>query len=280
MNRDNLGPAGAAHQWSIVLHARRQDTSRAMAALEWLCQAYWQPLYAYVRLRGHSPAEARELTQEFFSRLLQNKTLAYMKKDCGKLRSFLLTAMNHFLVDEARKGRLAKPEPLEDSPLTENLFEQNWALAVANVVYDRLKREYEELGKGELFAALKHCLAGRDLAAPCAEMAARLSWPRTLSRVWCRPCASATARCCVRRWPDWWPRLASWRRSCGGFLGLLLLPARCEIEFSNCPFIAFRHAVEIRRFDVGRLLERVQKLFPAGVFGAQSDVALVAPHTD
>jgi hypothetical protein len=59
--------------------------------------------------------------------------------------------------------------------LTENLFEQNWALAVANVVYDRLKREYEELGNGELFAALKHCLAGQDLAAPCAEMAARLS---------------------------------------------------------------------------------------------------------
>ncbi|HEV7927147.1 MAG TPA: sigma-70 family RNA polymerase sigma factor [Verrucomicrobiae bacterium] len=175
MNADNPGPAGAAHQWTVVLQARRQDTSRAMAALEWLCQAYWQPVYAYVRLRGHSPEEARELTQEFFSRLLQNKTLAYMKRDCGKLRSFLLSAMNHFLVDESRKGRLAKPEPPEDSPLTENLFEQNWALAVANVVYDRLKREYEELGKGELFAALKHCLAGRDLAAPCAEMAARLS---------------------------------------------------------------------------------------------------------
>ncbi len=174
MTGDKSGPAGAAHQWTVVLQARRRDTSRAMAALEWLCQAYWQPVYAYVRLRGHSPAEARELTQEFFSRLLQNKTLAYMKKDCGKLRSFLLSAMNHFLVDEARKGRLAKPEPLDDSPLTENLFEQNWALAVANVVYDRLKREYEELGKGELFAALKHCLAGRHLAAPCAEMAARL----------------------------------------------------------------------------------------------------------
>jgi DNA-directed RNA polymerase specialized sigma24 family protein len=175
MNPDTPGPAGAAHQWTVVLQARRQDTSRAMEALAWLCQAYWHPLYAYVRLRGHSPEEARELTQEFFSRLLQNKTLAYMKRDCGKLRSFLLSAMNHFLVDEARKGRVAKPEALEDSPLAENLFEQNWALAVAGVVYDRLKREYEELGKCELFAALKHCLAGRESAAPCAETAARLS---------------------------------------------------------------------------------------------------------
>ncbi len=175
MNAEITGPPGAADQWTVVLEARRQDTSRAMEALAWLCQAYGQPVYAYVRLRGHSPEEARELTQEFFSRLLQNKTLAYMKKDCGKLRSFLLSAMNHFLVDEARKGRLARPEAAEDSPLTEKLFEQNWALAVASVVYDRLKREYEELGKGDLFAALKHCLAGSGVPAPCAEMAARLS---------------------------------------------------------------------------------------------------------
>jgi RNA polymerase sigma-70 factor (ECF subfamily) len=175
MNPDTPGPALAAHQWIVVLQARRQDTSRAMEALAWLCQAYWHPVYAYVRLRGHSPEEARELTREFFSRLLQNKTLAYMKRDCGKLRSFLLTAMNHFLVDEARKGRLAAPEAPDDSPLTENLFEQNWALAVAGVVYDRLKREYEELGNGELFTALKHCLAGPAEAAPCAETAARLS---------------------------------------------------------------------------------------------------------
>jgi hypothetical protein len=65
-----------------------RDTARAMEALARLCQTYWYPLYAYVRLRGHSPEEAKDLTQEFFSRLLQNKTLAYMKRDCGKFRSF------------------------------------------------------------------------------------------------------------------------------------------------------------------------------------------------
>jgi len=175
MNTDTPGPACAAHQWSVVLQARRQDTARAMEALGRLCQSYWYPLYAYVRLRGHSPEEAKELTHEFFSRLLQNKTLAYMKRDCGKFRSFLISAMNHFLVDEARKGRLAKPEPSGDSPLTEKVFEQNWTLAVANVVYDRLKREYEELGNGEMFAAMKHCLAGAGAAESYDELAARLS---------------------------------------------------------------------------------------------------------
>ncbi len=146
-----------------------------MEALSRLCQTYWYPLYAYVRLRGHSPGEAKDLTHEFFSKLLQNKTLAYMRRDCGKFRSFLISAMNHFLVDEARKGRLARPEPPDDSPLTERVFEQNWALAVANVVYDRLKREYEELGMGETFAALKHCLAGSSVAVSYEELAARLS---------------------------------------------------------------------------------------------------------
>jgi DNA-directed RNA polymerase specialized sigma24 family protein len=67
-----------------------------MEALARLCQTYWYPLYAYVRLRGHSPEEAKELTHEFFSRLLQNKTLAYMKRDCGKFRSFLVVGHEPF----------------------------------------------------------------------------------------------------------------------------------------------------------------------------------------
>jgi RNA polymerase sigma-70 factor (ECF subfamily) len=146
-----------------------------MESLSRLCQTYWYPLYAYVRLRGHSPQEAKDLTQTFFSRLLQNKTLAYMKKDCGKFRSFLVTAMNHFLVDEARQGRVAKPESVSDSLLSEKIFEQNWALTVGSVVYDRLKREYEALGKGELFAALKHCLATTSAAVSYPELAYRLS---------------------------------------------------------------------------------------------------------
>jgi len=174
MHPDTSMPVCAANQWIVVLQARRKDTARAMDTLARLCRTYWYPLYAYVRLRGHPPDEAKDLTHEFFSKLLQNKTLAYMRKDCGKFRSFLLTAMNHYLVDEARKGRLNKPEAPEDSPLTEKVFEQNWALAVANVVYDRLKKEYEDLGKGELFAALKHCLAGTGAAVSYAELSGRL----------------------------------------------------------------------------------------------------------
>ncbi|MGA2177095.1 MAG: sigma factor [Verrucomicrobiota bacterium] len=175
MSLETHVPETTAPQWSVVLKARRQDNGRAMEALARLGQPYWYPLYAYVRQRGHSPEEAKDLTQEFFARLLQNKTLSYMKRDCGKFRSFLLTAMNHFLTDEWRKGRSEKPAAPPDSPASEKVFEQNWALAVLNVVYDRLKREYDEAGNGELFTAIKFCLTGSGEAVPYADLARRLS---------------------------------------------------------------------------------------------------------
>ncbi len=175
MSSDTNPSRASAPQWSLVLQTRRQDTPRAMETLARLGQPYWFPLYAYVRQRGHPPEEAKDLTREFFARLLQNKTLSYMKRDCGKLRSFLLTAMNHFLTDEGRKGRLQKPAAPPDSPAPEKIFEQNWALAVLNVVYDRLHREYHQAGNAQLFQAIKFCLSGSPAAVPYADLARRLS---------------------------------------------------------------------------------------------------------
>jgi DNA-directed RNA polymerase specialized sigma24 family protein len=168
-------PATTVPQWSVVLKARRQDTDQAMEAMARLGEAYWYPLYAYVRQRGHPPEEAKNLAHEFFARLFQNKTLSYMKRDCGKFRSFLLSAMNHFLTDEWRKGRLVKPAAPPVSPAPEKIFEQNWALAVLNVVYDRLKREYQEAGNGELFTEIKFSIIGRGEAVPYADLARRWS---------------------------------------------------------------------------------------------------------
>ncbi len=176
MSLESNPPSANSPQWSHVLQVRRQDTQRAMEAMARLGKAYWYPLYAYIRQRGHSPEEARDLAHEFFARLLQNKTLSYMKRDCGKFRSFLLSAMNHFLTDEWRKGRWPKPAARpEATPAAEKIFEQNWALAGLNVVYERLKREYHEAGNGDLFKAIKFSLTGRGEAVPYAELAERLS---------------------------------------------------------------------------------------------------------
>ena len=95
-------------RWSVVLTAGRRDTTRAHAALESLCQTYWYPLYAYVRRRGYAPEDARDLTQEFFVRLLERQSLANADQDRGKFRSFILGATNHFLADERAKLQTQK----------------------------------------------------------------------------------------------------------------------------------------------------------------------------
>jgi RNA polymerase sigma-70 factor (ECF subfamily) len=182
MNVNANQTATTLPQWSLVLKARRENTDQALKAMARLAEAYWFPLYAYVRQRGHPPEEAKNLAHEFFARLLQNKTLSYMKRDCGKFRSFLLSAMNHFLTDEWRKGRLTKPSAPAGSPAPEKVFEQNWALAVLNVVYDRLKREYHEAGNGDLFKQIKFSVMARSETVPYAELARRLSMAEEVLR--------------------------------------------------------------------------------------------------
>src|SRR5262245_41519922 len=94
--------------WSVVLMAGRSETTRALAALENLCQTYWYPLYAYVRRRGHSPEDAKDLTQEFFARLLEQQSIANARPERGRFRSFMLGAMNHFLATEWAKLQTQK----------------------------------------------------------------------------------------------------------------------------------------------------------------------------
>src|SRR5689334_4499364 len=81
----------ATTQWSIVLIAGEEDTPRALAALEKLCQTYWHPLYSYVRRRGYSPDDAKDLTQGFFAWLLERNWLGRADQQRGRFRSFLLT---------------------------------------------------------------------------------------------------------------------------------------------------------------------------------------------
>ena len=185
-------PVFVTTHWSVVLAAGHGDTARAGDALAELCETYWYPLYAYIRRRDYSPHDAEDLTQEFFARLLAKNTLGAISREKGKFRSFLLTALNHFLVDEWKKaraqkrgaGRIASLDAYEGetrfsrepaAALTpEKLFEQNWALALLDTVYGQLQREYEAAGKGALFQELKSCLTGARSSVPYADLAVRL----------------------------------------------------------------------------------------------------------
>jgi RNA polymerase sigma-70 factor (ECF subfamily) len=178
--------------WSLVL-AAKGDTAGAHEAMGRLCQLYWYPLYSYVRRRGQSAEDAKDLTQEFFSRLLARNWVGNADRKKGRFRSFLLGAMKHFLSDEWDKARAQKRGggvpalPLEfdtaemrysrepvDHATPEQNYERRWALALLEHILNRLREEYEGDGRGELFALLNPCLVGDRTAQPYAELAKQL----------------------------------------------------------------------------------------------------------
>jgi RNA polymerase sigma-70 factor (ECF subfamily) len=183
----------ATTHWSVVLTAVSGDSGGGPAALARLCQSYWYPLYAHARRRGCSPHDAQDLTQEFFAQLLGRKSFATADPSRGRFRSFLLTAMNNFLVSEWKKARAQKRgggetllsldlaaaeqrfdlEPAgRDAP--DKAFDKQWALSLLEEVLNRLEKEYRRDGKGELFAALKQTLMGASASQPYAQLAANL----------------------------------------------------------------------------------------------------------
>jgi hypothetical protein len=94
--------------WSVVLAAGGGDSPAARQALEYLCQTYWYPVYAYVRRRGHSPEDAEDLTQEFFARLIERNDFAKVSREREPFRAFLKGALNHLLSDQRDYVRAAK----------------------------------------------------------------------------------------------------------------------------------------------------------------------------
>src|SRR5262245_8385697 len=100
-------PAGrwfASTHWSVVLAAQNGEAPGASEAFEQLCRTYWPPLYAFIRRQGYDEAEAKDLTQEFFLRLIERDYLRHLRHRQGKFRSFLLTFLRHFLQEERGKA--------------------------------------------------------------------------------------------------------------------------------------------------------------------------------
>lgn len=186
----------------MVLSAGREESTKSRAALEKLCRTYWYPLYAFVRRRGHSPADSQDFTQEFFARLLENQSLANANPERGRFRSFLLCAMNRFLIDEWEKGQAQKRgggqllfsldvamaeqrfdlEPADPST-PERAFDRQWAVTLLETVLTRLEEEYDGREKQAFFNTLKHTLTGSSLEQPYSELAKSLGMSETLVKV-------------------------------------------------------------------------------------------------
>jgi RNA polymerase sigma-70 factor (ECF subfamily) len=178
--------------WSVVLEAQGESPA-AQEALEKLCRTYWRPIYAFLRRQGLRPEEAEDITQGFFADLLEHKSLAAVRRERGRFRSYLLGALKYFLADERRRAMAIKRGkgqrfiPLEDfraddrlemepaDPVTaEMIYERRWALTVLGEVLSRLRDEYLAADNTALFDSLKELLPDEPGSPSQAEVAARL----------------------------------------------------------------------------------------------------------
>jgi RNA polymerase sigma-70 factor (ECF subfamily) len=188
----NGAAAFATTHWSIVLTAQGESPA-AQEALEKLCRIYWRPIYSFVRRQGITPAEAEDITQGFFASLLKHRNLDAVRKEQGRLRSYLLGALKYFLGDERRRAMAIKRGkgqrfiPLEElrtderlelepaDPMTaELIYERRWASTVLERVLNLLKDEYQRAGNAALFDSLKQLLPGEPDAPSQKDIAAQL----------------------------------------------------------------------------------------------------------
>lgn len=182
----------ATTRWSLVAAAGRRGGAEAGAALENLCRAYWYPLYCYVRRRGYAPADAEDLVQGFFARVLDKELFAQADETRGKLRAFLLTSLQFHLADERKREGAAKrgggvsfvpldtadaesrysAEPVDAAPADE-VFDTLWAATLLERARSVLAEAWQAAGKAELFAALSPYVTATLDATGAARIAAQ-----------------------------------------------------------------------------------------------------------
>ena len=180
--------------WTDIVAARKEGSVAAAEALDRLCGTYWYPVYAYIRRKGHSDADAKDIAQGFFFHVLERNLLGAADRTKGKFRSFLLGSLNYFLANhrdfeqaQKRGGRTVfvslddktgderyALEPADNlSP--EKLFERRWAMDLHDQVILQLQEDYSRQGKGALFVHLKPFLTDQTDSGDYAAVARQLT---------------------------------------------------------------------------------------------------------
>jgi len=190
--------------WTLVARAGDfgSPALREQALTE-LCRIYWQPIYSFIRLQGHSPHDAEDLTQGFFARFLRRNDVVGIDASRGRLRCYLITAVKNHLINEHKRDLRQKrgganrmlsidaiaaerhrrvPEP-RDLLTPERAFDRQWALTLLDCVVQTLAERYQREGKGDLFVSLKDFVGPRGDRPKGAELAETLGMSEAALRV-------------------------------------------------------------------------------------------------
>jgi DNA-directed RNA polymerase specialized sigma24 family protein len=174
--------------WTQVVAARGKSPE-AHEALRALCETYYSPVEKFIEryftsTAADSNSEARDLTHEFFARLLEGHSLDNADRTQGRFRSYLLGAVKHFLADdrdreqalkrgggqnirslsgandlssrEASNSSIDVADP--DGFPPDEYFDRQWALAVVKQAIDTLRMEAEAAGDRARFEVLQRWL--------------------------------------------------------------------------------------------------------------------------
>lgn len=194
--------------WSLIAAAARQQSERStddelnadtshlappQDALQQLCQTYWYPVYSFLRRNGRNREDAEDLTQGFFTRLLDKRVLAEADSERGRFRTFLLAAVKHYAANEHKQATTIKRggqvhhlsidfdraaerydvEPVEGWT-AEAIYDRNWALSLLTDALRSIEADYAAAGKSALFSALSPHLTGQGNREGYAAVASQL----------------------------------------------------------------------------------------------------------
>ena len=180
-------------QWNMVQLAGQGDGEASVEALAFLCRVYWQPVFVGIRSRGFSRDEAMDLTQDFFVQLIEKRVFATLKRENGRLRSFLGVALRNFLCNAKDRARTKKrgggvvflsveQVELESEEAFANrevrdgmdLYDLRWAWGVVHRAMDEVRMEYARTNRGAIFETLSKYMMGSTADAPREELASSL----------------------------------------------------------------------------------------------------------
>ncbi len=182
MSRNNEPREFQPTRWSLVARAGKVASEPdAALALDVLCQAYWDPVYGFLRRSGRSQEDAEDLTQEFFAELISTNTVAAADRSRGKFRSFLLAVLKRFLSHQRERANAQKRggrvqhvsidlSPAEDryqseivdADTPETLFARRWANTVLELALGNLRKSYSKDGKEKVFEVIKQYLSWNE----------------------------------------------------------------------------------------------------------------------
>jgi RNA polymerase sigma factor (sigma-70 family) len=184
----------ATTHWSVVISAGRSSSPDSKQALEALCETYWYPLYAYARRQVPDVHEAHDLTQEFFSELLEKNYVDTATPERGRFRGFLLTAFKHFMSKQWEKSKTQRRgggrtpisldfvsadskyniEPSEGLT-AEQFYDRQWAVTLLGKIMEQLEGEFDRDGKAKQFDLLKGYIVGDHVGVTYANVATELN---------------------------------------------------------------------------------------------------------